>query len=117
MSTQKITAERIIRKCLEKRAAWNVTTLLPSVSDIGHAVTDIGSMAAAYMVAAAVLGGAGLGWVGAKVTAKGERDTDTAKKSYEGERLKADIGYLQSKIQQEADAQKRKLEQKPMRLI
>lgn len=76
-------------------------TLLFSFNDLIDQVQDLGAMFASTMVASAVLGGAGLGWVGAKVASKDAQDIDHVKKQYDAERLKADLGYLSGKVQTE----------------
>ena len=96
--------ERQLQRRMEKRAAgW-----LPLFGDVANAAGSIASAASAYIIAAAILGGTGAGYVAAKTTAKGKQDIETAQKSYENERLKGDIGYLAARAQQEYDAQKRK---------
>lgn len=98
-----------------KKAAWPV--LLPFVGDIGKSVGDLGAMGAAYLIAAAVGVGTGAGWLGAKMTAHGARDMDTMRKSYENQRLRADIGYLKSKVQQEHDATKQQNDVRSARVL
>jgi hypothetical protein len=98
-----------------KKAAWPM--LLPSIGDIGKTVGDLGAMGAAYLIAAAVAAGTGAGWLGAKMTAHGERDMDTMRKSYENQRLRADIGYLKSKVQQEHGAAKQQNDVRSARVL
>lgn len=98
-----------------RKQAW--PTLLPIVGDTARTIGDLGAMGAAYLIAAAMAGGAGIGWAGAKFLAHGDRDIDTAKKSYENQRLRADIGYLKGRVQQEADAAKRKTQAQSARVL
>lgn len=98
-----------------KRAAWPV--LMPIAGDTMKTVGDIGAMGAAYLIAAAMFGGVGAGWLGAKFMAHGDRDIDTMKKSYENQRLRADIGYLKGRVRQEADAAKNKTQAQSARVL
>lgn len=100
-----------------KQAAGQWPVVMPILGDTAKTVGDIGAMGAAYLIAAAMSAGAGAGWLGAKFTAHGDRDIDTAKKSYENQRLRADIGYLKGRVQQEADAAKRKQQPQSARVI
>ena len=90
---------------MHKKAASGLAMLaahsINTVADLFHGT-------GAYLLAASMLGGYGLGWLGAKVTAHSADDMETAQKAYENERLKADLGYLSAKTQQEFDAQQRK---------
>lgn len=72
---------------------------------------------AVYVLAAAAATGIGLGWAGAKMTAHGKQDEATAKKEYENERLKADLGYLSAKTKSEYQQFKDKQAVKPARVI
>ena len=63
--------------------------------------------ASVYTVAAAALGGTGIGWGLSKLTAHDDKDIDLARKMYTSERLKADLGYLSSRLREEQDARAR----------
>jgi len=94
-----------------------VGQLIPTMTDVTTAVTDLGMLASAYLVAAATIGGMTAGGLTAKITSPGKSDMDTARKSYENERLKADIGYLKARLKQESDAANKVNEVKPMRVF
>jgi len=80
-------------------------------------MSEIGAQAAVMLLAAgAGIGGAG-GWLAAKLNAKDKQDIDTIQKEYENERLKADLGYLSAKTNQELQAAKNKQPVKPARVI
>lgn len=97
------------REVMKKKAAAGLMSGLGILAAHGiQTAGDLLSGTGAYVLAAAMLGGYGLGWLGAKVTAHSEEDMETAQKAYENERLKADLGYLSAKTQQEFDAQQRK---------
>lgn len=102
---------------IRKKAAFNMPVLMPIIGDTAKTVGDLGATGAAYLLASAMMAGAGAGWLGAKLTAHGDRDIDTMKKSYENQRLRADIGYLKGRVQQEADAAKRKAQPQSARVI
>lgn len=94
------------RPVLEKKAAGGLWAAVMGVpSTLINAAGSVVGGASAYLLGAALLAGAGMGWGAAKLTSKGKRDIETVKKGYDNERLKADIGYLQAKLKQEqADA-------------
>ena len=102
---------------MAKKAAFNIPVIMPILGDTARTLGDIGAAGAAYLIAAAMTGGVGAGWLGAKLTAHGDRDIDTMKKSYENQRLRADIGYLKGRVQQESDAAKRKAQPQSARVI
>lgn len=79
--------------------------------------TDLGVVGSVYLLGATMLAGAGAGYLAAKATAHGAQDIDLAKKEYENERLKADIGYLSSQIKTEYDNQKNKTKPRSARVI
>jgi len=84
---------------------------------LATAATSIVSGTGLYLMALLATSGIGAGWVGAKMTAKGDQDIDTVKKEYENERLKADLGYLKAKTESEYDAFKRQEDPKAARVI
>lgn len=91
--------------------------LLPSFSDIHRLAADVLATSSSYLLAAAMGVGGTAGYLGAKMTAHGDRDIDTARKSYDNQRLRADLGYLSGKVRQEFDAQQRQQAPKPARVI
>ena len=73
----------------------------------GAGIKLLGSLAenaALYTVAAAALGGIGLGLGAAKLTAHDNKEIDTARKAFMNERLSADLGYLRSQLRNESMA-------------
>jgi len=86
-------------KQMQKTAGWSalgkiVATGLSGMSDV------TGWLATSLLAAAAGIGGAA-GFAGAKLNAHDKQDIDTIQKEYENERLKADLGYLQAKLNNE----------------
>lgn len=95
-----------------------LTELLANFSkDTVSAFGQLISNGYVYVLAASVLGGAGIGWAGAKMHAQDKQDEATARKSYELERDKADINYLKGKITQEYDASKMQQAPKSARIL
>ena len=98
---------------LEKKAAIGVGAALLVTGLLGNTVGAIGAAANGLTNAALIhLGlntalGLGAGALAAKATSKGQQDIEDIKKEYEAERLKVDIGELQTKMNQEARARKR----------
>lgn len=78
---------------------------------------DLVSTGAVYLLAAAATSGVGIGYAAAKMAAHGKQDEDTAKKEYENERLKADIGYLRARTNSEYQQFKNRQAVKPARVI
>ena len=106
----------------------SVSPLVKQGSSIAEALVNLGkdsvsafgqllSNGYVYVLAAYVLGGAGVGWAGAKLHAQDKQDEETARKSYELERDKADINYLKGKITQEYNASKMQQAPKPARIL
>lgn len=92
-------------------------TLVSGAGDAIRTIGDLGALASTYLIAATVLGGAGVGWVAAKATAHGKQDEATARKGYEKERLTADLGNLTSKLRREYGASRMPREVKPARVL
>ena len=105
-----------IGKPMRKQAS-GLGALLPTAANVFNAAGGLTSIGAAYLVAAAVTGGAGIGWLASQATAKGKQDYSTAQKGYENEALSSDIGYFTSKIKQERDARRLAEQPKPMRVF
>lgn len=100
---------------MQKQAG--MSDLLPTWGDIHRTISDLGATFSTYLLAAAMGLGGTAGYLGAKMTAHGDRDIDTARKSYDNQRLRADLGYLSGKVRQEFDAQQRQQAPKPARVI
>lgn len=78
---------------------------------------DMATGSALLLIASlAGIGGAS-GWGAAKLNAHDKQDIGTIQKEYENERLKADLGYVSSKMKSEYDAFKRKQPPKAARVI
>lgn len=91
------------------KKAWSFGSIGSTASDIVQTAADLVAMGGSYIIAAAVMGGMGIGYAGAKTTAHSKQDEATVQKGYENERLKSDIGYLSSKLNQEwSDSKKRR---------
>lgn len=95
---------------MHKRALFETATVAAATRGVAQAAGDtvnaaanMGASAFVWLLALSAAGGVGLGYVGAKLGAHGTQDIETAKKQYENERLKADLGYLSSKTRQEYD--------------
>lgn len=102
-----------------KRAAVGAAMNTATQAGIGamNMASEIISSGAVYLLAAAAATGIGAGYLGAKITAHGKQDEATAKKEYENERLKADLGYLSTKTKSEYQKFKEKQSVKPARVI
>ena len=61
--------------------------------------------------------GIGGGALLAKATSKGQQDVDDIKKEYEAERLKTDIGEIQTKMNQEARQRRKMQAPQSMRMV
>lgn len=73
--------------------------------------------AALYLIGAAALAGGVIGAFGAQLTAHGKQDEDTVKKEYENERLKADVGYVASRLEDEYNRSKTAVKPKAARVL
>lgn len=102
---------------LVKQGSGIIETLVNLGKDSVSAFGQLLSNGYAYVLAASVLGGAGVGWAGAKLHAQDKQDEETARKSYELERDKADINYLKGKITQEYNASKMQQAPKSARIL
>lgn len=102
---------------LVKQGSSTVEALVNLGKDSVSAFGQLLSNGYAYVLAASVLGGMGVGWAGAKLHAQDKQDEETARKSYELERDKADINYLKGKITQEYNASKMQQAPKSARIL
>ena len=106
---------------MHKKADGGFTSFFKSIGAAAGGIAGGASTLAAYsgvylMALLAGIGGLG-GWGLAKMTAHGKQDEDTAKKQYENERLKADLGYLSAQTGSEYEAFKNKYQPKPARVL
>jgi hypothetical protein len=99
------------------KKADTATALTQAGTGLVNTFADLVTTGGVYLLAAAAATGIGLGWAGAKMTAHGKQDEATAKKEYENERLKADLGYLSAKTKSEYQQFKDKQAVKPARVI
>lgn len=99
------------------KKALDFATMTNAATGLTNTFSELISSGAVYLLAAAAATGVGLGYAGAKMTAHGKQDADTAKKEYENERLKADLGYLSAKTKSEYQQFKDKQAVKPARVI
>lgn len=106
---------------MRKRAGVGAAAAVNTATQTGigamNIASEIISSGAVYLLAAAAATGIGAGYLGAKITSHGKQDEDTAKKEYENERLKADLGYLSTKTKSEYQQFKEKQAVKPARVI
>ena len=84
-----------------------------TASDIVEASTRLLMLG---LIGGAALGG-GIGWGAAKLTSKSAEDIDLAKKEYQNERLKSDIGYLSGQLRQERDNMLSRQDPKAARVV
>lgn len=108
-----------VQTAMQKRAAGG---LLPF--SIGKAFSSLFATGAEgahnlglYLLGAAAASGIGIGAFGAYITSHGKRDEDTVKKEYENERLKADVGYVSSRLEDEYNRSKDAVKPKAARVL
>lgn len=87
--------------------------ILSGLSTSSDAVTN----AALYLLGAAAIAGTGIGAFGAHITSHGKQDEDTVKREYENERLKSDIGYVSSRLEDEWNRSKSATKPKAARVL
>lgn len=78
---------------------------------------DIAANVALGVLGAAAAAGAGVGAFGSYITSHGKQDEDTVKKEYENERLKADVGYVASRLEDEWNRSKTATKPKAARVL
>lgn len=100
---------------MEKKAILNA--IISAVRGGWTGLTQLGTTGAVMVLAAAAATGGAAGYTAAKLTEHNPQDIDTAKKEYENERLKADLGYLRSKVRAEAAAMENKKAPRAARVI
>ena len=81
------------------------------------ATSGAGKDLALYLLGAAAAAGGAIGAFGAEITAHGKQDEDTVKKEYENERLKADIVYVASRLEDEYNRSKTAVKPKAARVL
>ena len=80
-------------------------------------MADIGTNTAVMLLAAGAGVGGAAGWLAAKMNAHDKQDIDTIQKEYENERLKADIGYVASRLEDEYNRSKTAVKPKAARVL
>lgn len=108
--------ETVREHMMQKNANWGAGWLKAPLLLFGT-TKDVGMNAALYVLGAAALAGGGIGAFGAHITAHGKQDEDTVKKEYENERLKADVGYVASRLQDEFNRSKDLTKPKAARVL
>lgn len=89
-----------------------IPELFPSTAGVVlGTLRDVGVLGSVYLLASAAGLGSSAGWATAQLKAHGDRELDTARKSYENQRLRSDIGYLKGRIQQEFNATQKQQQQ------
>jgi hypothetical protein len=110
--------QRVQESMMQKSAEWpGVGAFFKSLFGAGSAAGDAVTNGALYMLGASVLAGGAIGAFGAQLTAHGKQDEDTVKKEYENERLKADVGYLASRLEDEYNRSKANTKPKAARVL
>ncbi len=108
---------QIVKQAMEKRAGVGVMAIAKSVLGSLGAGSDAMTNTALYLLGATALAGGGIGAFGADITAHGKQDEDTVKKEYENERLKADVGYVASRLEDEWNRSKTATKPKAARVL
>ena len=109
--------ENVRKHMLHKKAWWEITPVLKQLFGGAAAGADAGKNIALYLLGAAAVGGGAIGAFGANITAHGKQDEDTVKKEYENERLKADVGYVASRLEDEYNRSKTATKPKAARVL
>lgn len=107
--------ETVRKHMMHKSAGWG-NIFKPALVALGVG-RDVGMNAALYVLGAAALSGGAIGAFGAHITAHGKQDEATVKKEYENERLKADVGYVASRLQDEFNRSKDLTKPKAARVL
>ena len=109
--------QRVQGSMMHKRATPGAMAFLKSLFATGAAGTDAFTNGALYLLGAAAVGGGAIGAFGAHITSHGKQDEDTVKKEYENERLKADVGYVASRLEDEYNRSKNATKPKAARVL
>ena len=88
-----------------------------TVGSVAATGTDAFTNTALLLLGAAASAGIGIGAFGAHITSHGKQDEDTVKKEYENERLKADVGYVASRLEDEWNRSKLAVKPKAARVL
>lgn len=103
-----------VQKHMTKEAALQWLKQLFSAAAAGSTAVHNSAL---FLLGASVVSGIGIGAFGAHITAEGKQDEDTVKKEYENERLKADIGYVSSRLDDEYNRSKTATKPKAARVL
>ena len=104
-----------VQTSMFKHAAWPMLT--KSLMAVFGAGSGAIHNSALTILGAAAAAGVGIGAFGAHITAHGKQDEDTVKKEYENERLKADVGYVASRLEDEFNRSKTAVKPKAARVL
>lgn len=108
--------QRIQRVAMHKKATGFSMLAKPFIG-AATASSDAITNGALYLLGAAAIAGGAIGGFGAQLTAHGKQDEDTVKKEYENERLKADVGYVASRLEDEYNRSKTAVKPKAARVL
>lgn len=107
-----------VRNAMLKQASVPFLTYAGKLlSGMTAAGSDAITNGALYLLGAAAAAGVGIGAFGAHITSHGKQDEDTVKKEYENERLKADVGYVASRLEDEYNRSKTATKPKAARVL
>ena len=106
-----------VKRGMRKQALFPWLAALKSAVPAAAAGTGAITNGALMLLGAAAIGGGALGAFGAQLTAHGKQDEDTVKKEYENERLKADVGYVASRLEDEYNRSKTAVKPKAARVL
>lgn len=108
-----------VRNAMLKKAAGPgvAPAMAKAVGGVAATGTDAFTNTALLLLGAAASAGIGIGAFGAHITSHGKQDEDTVKKEYENERLKADVGYVASRLEDEWNRSKLAVKPKAARVL
>lgn len=110
--------QRVQTHMMHKRALTNpFASLAKGVTTAAETTAGAGKDIALWLLGAAFVGGGAIGAFGAHIMAHGKQDEDTVKKEYENERLKADVGYVSSRLTDENERAKNAVKPKAARVL
>lgn len=108
---------QLVQKSMMTKQAILGMNFVKSVAGPAAAGSAAFHNVALYLLGAAAVAGGAIGAFGAQLTAHGKQDEDTVKKEYENERLKADVGYVASRLEDEYNRSKENTKPKAARVL
>lgn len=108
--------QTVQKAMMTKKAVVGMNALRSIIGPVSAGAAGVHN-AALYLIGAAAIGGGVIGAFGAQLTAHGKQDEDTVKKEYENERLKADVGYVASRLEDEYNRSKTATKPKAARVL